>query len=351
MPDLTYPNVQSLISAQKKRHITESRAFLAWVLENIYRLDGADADDCVCDGSDDKGIDGIYVDDNSEVIEVFQSKLYQNNNRTLGDSALRDFAGAIVQLDTPERILEVKDSTKNIELRGRIEELDVAGLVAKGYEVHGTFVTNASVDPNGQDFLDRNKNISLCSKAEIDRLYVSAERDRAGTGTIEFELGKYGYISFTNPNGNKVAIAPVPATQLVDLPGIDNGAIFEPNLRQSLGRTKVNREILNSVRDKGEHGQFLLYHNGIVMVCEGLEEHHDARKISLSNVFVVNGCQSLSTLYSKKSEVSDDLCVIAKIVDVGRDSELVDKITHRSNNQNVIKPRDFKSNHPIQTRL
>ena len=83
MLDLTYPAVQTLFTAQKRRHPTESRAFLSWVLENVYRLDETDSDDTVCDGSDDKGIDGIYLYEANQSIEVFQSKLFQNNSRTI----------------------------------------------------------------------------------------------------------------------------------------------------------------------------------------------------------------------------------------------------------------------------
>jgi hypothetical protein len=49
---------------------TEARAFLAWFLEHYYRLEETDAQDAVCDGPDDKGVDGIYVNTNLERIEI-----------------------------------------------------------------------------------------------------------------------------------------------------------------------------------------------------------------------------------------------------------------------------------------
>ncbi|MCH9019135.1 MAG: AIPR family protein [Proteobacteria bacterium] len=351
MPDLTYPSIQALIARQMKRHTTESRAFLAWVLENIYRLEDAEADDCVCDGPDDKGVDGLYANMTSETVEIFQSKLYQKTTRTVGDAALRDFAGTLTQFKDPESIIKLRDSTRNHELRGRIDELKLANIVAQGYEVKGVFVTNVEIDSNGREFLTRAEDIITLSKAEIESLYVPAERTRPETGTFQFDVSRYDFITYTNPQGVSVAIAPISATQLIELPGIDSGALFEPNLRQSLGRTKVNKEIVQSIDDVSEHGQFLLYHNGITMVCESLTEDKQNGKLVADNLYVVNGCQSLSSLFARKSEITDDLFVLVKIVVVGEDSELLDKITYRSNNQNVIKPRDFKSNHPIQTRL
>src|SRR5690554_999241 len=116
MIDLTYPAIQALIASQKRRHTTDSRAFLAWVLESIYRLDETDADDTVCDGPDDKGIDGIYVYESNQSIEVFQSKLFQNNSRTVGDSALREFVGSLSQFRTKADVDALVASTQNKEL-------------------------------------------------------------------------------------------------------------------------------------------------------------------------------------------------------------------------------------------
>ena len=351
MPDLTYPNIQDLIAPQKKRHTTESRAFLAWVLENIYRLEDTEADDCVCDGTDDKGVDGIYANATSETIEIFQSKLRQNTGRTVGNAALRDFAGTLTQFRNQESIIKLRDSTNNHELRGRIDELKLADLVGESYDIKGVFVTNAEIDSNGREFLSRTPEITVLSNTEINSRYVPAERTRPETGEFQFDVSRYDFITYTNPQGITVVIAPISATQLVNLPGIDSGAVFEPNLRQSLGGTKVNKEIAQSIDDTSEHGQFLLFHNGITMVCETLTVDKANGRLIADNVYVVNGCQSLSSLYDRKSKVTDDLCIVVKIVMVGRDSELLNKITHRSNNQNLLKPKDFKSNHPIQTRL
>ena len=41
----------------------DSSAFLIWFLGNFFRLETQDAIDNVCDQTNDKGIDGIYVDD------------------------------------------------------------------------------------------------------------------------------------------------------------------------------------------------------------------------------------------------------------------------------------------------
>lgn len=258
MPDITFPNILELISRQQKRHNTESRAFLAWLLENIYRLDETEADDCICDGPDDKGVDGIYVNSSSETIEIFQSKLFQNDTRSVGEVLLREFAGTLTQFKDRDSIESLINSTTNVELRGRLTELNIPSLIRIGYEVKGIFVTNTTIHASGISFLDQQQDIEFIGKTEIDDLYVPAERSRPITGDYEFDLSRYSYIHFVNPERTEVVIAPIPAPQLANLSGISSGELFEPNLRQSLGKTKVNKDILESVKDTDEHAQFLL---------------------------------------------------------------------------------------------
>jgi hypothetical protein len=48
---------------------TDSRALLYWFLFNVYRLDEIESRDSVCDQRNDKGIDGVWVDEDSQPIQ------------------------------------------------------------------------------------------------------------------------------------------------------------------------------------------------------------------------------------------------------------------------------------------
>jgi hypothetical protein len=58
----------------------------------------------VCDSSNDKGVDGIYVDQNNEEIHFFQSKLKQKDNSTIGDVDLKNLSGSVAQFSSKEKI-------------------------------------------------------------------------------------------------------------------------------------------------------------------------------------------------------------------------------------------------------
>ena len=99
-PNFDYPDVREIIKPCLNQKRTESHSFLVWYLQHFYRLDETESHDTVCDGRDDKGIDGIYVDENLECIVVFQAKLVENPNKTLGDTQLKEFVGTLSQFNT-----------------------------------------------------------------------------------------------------------------------------------------------------------------------------------------------------------------------------------------------------------
>lgn len=77
----------------------------------------------------------------------------------------------------------------------------------------------------------------------------------------------------------------------------------------------------------------------------------DDDTLSISDYNVVNGCQSLSTLYTNRGKISSELRLITKIIKITPSHELSAKITRHSNNQNSISARDLQSNSATQRRL
>ena len=133
------------------------------------------------------------------------------------------------------------------------------------------------------------------------------------------------------------------------LGGIEDQTLFSQNVRKSLGNTKVNKDITKSVSEKSRHNRFPLFHNGITMIAESISNQDGA--ITVSNYVVVNGAQSLSTLYKNEKLLSKDLRINVRAIELSGKPELAREITHNSNNQNAIRARDLKANNNIQMRL
>lgn len=346
--DVSYGKLIDRIAPYKVQKRTESAAFLTWFLINYYRMDELDAIDCICDQNNDKGVDGIYVNEDAETIDIFQSKLSQKENSSVGDTLLKEFTGTLSQFDSPAAVAKLAESAKGTRLANLIKWLDLEKKVAE-YRVRGVLVVNLDLDQNGVQFLEHGAPIRFFGRSELQNTYVSDEKESIQSGKATFDIFGLSVTDYKVDNNTTAVVAAVSATDLVKLNGIEDQSLFASNVRASLGNTKVNRDIGFSIRNAALHKSFLLFHNGITVLARTV--NHDDKKIEVEDYYVVNGCQSLNALYRNRKHISSDLRVLTKFIQVEAGSKLADTITNYSNTQNGIKPRDFKSNHPIQTRL
>src|SRR5439155_16056867 len=107
----------------------------------------------------------------------------------------------------------------------------------------------------------------------------------------------------TKLGGAQTIITVLPLRECLKLPGIIDGRLFRKNVRQSLGATnKVNRALRTTIN--GERVRdFFFYHNGITALCDSMKLSDDKTQLAVRGLSVVNGCQSVSTIYSASERV------------------------------------------------
>ena len=228
--------------------------------------------------------------------------------------------------------------------------MDITSRIADGYEVRGIFVTNATPDKSAQTYLGTQKNLVIYDGVRLQNEFVSPNKTEPIS--VEFSFDVSGQPALPLPIGSKMKmiLAPVLASELVSMSGIANGELFAWNVRQYLGKkTTVNKSVAESIKNKDEHKFFPAFHNGVTILCRQLKTTAD--KIKISGYAVVNGCQSITSLFEQKEHVTSDLRILTKIIEVEPDSDLAKKITDHTNNQNGITARDLQSNSLVQTRL
>lgn len=346
--DFNYANLAGVVlQAHTCDGRTESAAFLAWFLENILRLNDVEAADAICDGPSDRGIDAVYVDhDNNEII-FLQAKIRQNDGRTVGDQPIRDFAGSIVQFSTPEQVAAAIVDMPRSELSKLMERMKVEDRLSEGYAIRGWFITNSIVDENGVRAAEATA-IAIYDRTAIAGRYVEIDAPDVVEGTAEFDVSDNGFLEFAAGDKAKLFLITAKAADFLKLKGIADGSLFAQNVRLSLGNTKVNKDIVKTLSDQAKHLFFPMYHNGITIICRNVEA---CDTLKVTDYVVVNGAQSLSVLNRHRGKVSDDLRLVAKIIEIEGDEEFAREITLASNNQNAIKPRDQRSTNILQTRL
>jgi len=327
----------------------DSSAFLIWFLENFFRLEKQDSIDSVCDQKNDKGIDGIFVDDEEEIIYLFQSKFSPNNNQQQGDNDLRNFIGTREWFVDFESVNNLLASTACKELKSLIGRNKINNKTH--YELITIFVTNKKFNQHALEYIENVKNIEAYDANSLFQKYSYFADDENIFPPIDLYLLNSSRIVYQLPDGTNARLYAISAKELIKLNGIQDRTLFYKNVRYGVGNTRVNKAIRETIQTKNEHKNFLLYHNGITIICEELDEYLDQKKITISRYAVINGCQSMLTFFENKNELSDSIFITVKIIKSNLTSHLVDNITYYANNQNAISLKDLRSNTSVQKTL
>lgn len=331
---------------------TESTALLAWFIESVMREDPEDVEEAICDGGGDRGIDGMVYDPDANELFVLQSKHRKKRETTQGEADLKHFLGVGAYFETSEGVENLLQSKPNAELVALIERLDLIKVFEEAEPtVRLLFVTNAERDASAVDYLKtiagRQPRMELWDGPRLAEVQQRTKRPELLPGG--YDLTTDDVIVADLSSDAKMALALVPATELVRLPGIENLTIFDLNVRLGLGNTKINRELRATIEAQDEHKAFPAYHNGLNLLTEDLRRTADG--LALDGIAVVNGCQSLMSLYKERAKISPDLRVVVKVIELDRSQDLADRITYRSNNQNPVNMRDQRANDRIQRDL
>ena len=136
---------------------------------------------------------------------------------------------------------------------------------------------------------------------------------------------------------------------------IDLNVLFD-NVRGYLGETQYNEKIITTLKQEPE--KFFLFNNGLTITAEDINvksiNMDDDYKICLKNYQIVNGGQTLRSVYAFK-ENNNNLIknlvkgfVLIRFFETKTEESLVNKVSEYTNSQNAISGRDLKSVDKLQ---
>ncbi|HEL2377647.1 TPA: AIPR family protein [Streptococcus suis] len=138
---------------------------------------------------------------------------------------------------------------------------------------------------------------------------------------------------------------------------LDIGLLYD-NVRGYLGNTKFNKNILKSI--DSDPNRFFMFNNGITMTtnkvsAQKINGNHKL-KCSLDGFQVVNGGQTLRTIYKYKDENFDEEKlsnseILVRIFQTENDKTLTNNIAEYTNSQNAISAVDLKSISNVQIKI
>ena len=318
--------------------------FIAWYLRNIHNLDTYEAKDCITDGAGDKQIDAVYIDHQTCTIYIIQGKFYDKD--IVDAEPLREVLSCWIQIQDLAHLQE----GANHKLQMKISEISAA--LDDDYEICFELITTSSLSESAKNDLELfqrqmadNENISA-SLVVVDNDMLKFKYDEAMNRNrpyinYEFRLEAGKFMELTI-DGTKAVIVALPLKECVKIPGIKDGSLFRKNVRQSLGaNNKVNKGIARTI--KNSPGDFFFLHNGITAICSQITIHGEA--LSVKELNVVNGCQSLNTIYScsEAAKSANNAYIMFRFYEI-TDAERADNISISTNSQSAVKARDLRSN-------
>lgn len=317
--------------------------FVAWYLRNIHNLDPVEAKDCITDGAGDKQIDAVYIDDQDSIIYIIQGKYY---NSKIDGEPLREILSAWQQI----KDLKQLQNNANDKLKSKINGIQLA--LEDDYSICFELITTGELTQSANDDLQSfqkaiseddniNANLILVDKNILSFKYDEALNKNRPYINYDFKLENDKYMEL-NLDGVRAIIAAIPLKECIKIPGIQDGSLFRKNVRQSLGNNnKINKGIAHTL--KNNIGDFFLLHNGITAICSGLTISNGI--LSVKELNIVNGCQSLNTIFSCSESVrqSDNGYIMFRFYEISS-TEKADAISVYTNSQSAVKARDLRSN-------
>lgn len=333
-------------SYYQETYANDGQRFVAWYLRNIHGLDIIEAKDCITDGANDKQIDAVYINNQDSTIYIIQGKFL--SSEYVDAEPVREVLSSWMLIQDLNQLQE----QANQQLKVKINE--ISNALEDGYNICFELVTTAKLSEQAQaDSEQFSKKLSDNDDLNADFIVVDAEilkfkYDEALNKinnyinfSFELEDGKYIALEI---NGTRAVLAAIPLKDCVNIPGIKDGRLFRKNVRQSLGNSnKVNKGIAKTI--KKESGDFFFYHNGITAICSKIEIVN--RLVTIKDLNIVNGCQSLSTIFNCGEAAKKSYgYILFKFYEM-TNSDKADKIANFTNSQSAVKARDLRSNDQI----
>ena len=343
-------------SYYQQNYANDGQRFIAWYLRRILLLDPVQAKDAITDGADDKQIDAVIVDDEESRVLIVQGKFISTDQ--VDGEPLREVLSSWVRLQD----LSSLQKDCNERLKQKLEAVRKA--LDDDYRVEFELLTTGSLTSAAQDDLKVFQEKLEDTDAFSSSLHLVnteilesrlAEAEALELPAVEHTLNIDATKTMVTSLGHTQTIVTIlPLRECLKMPGITDGRLFRKNVRQSLGgNNKVNRSLRATIN--GERvNDFFFYHNGITAICDSAVFDAEAGKLTVKGLSVVNGCQSLSTIYSASERVrateAKDACILLRIYEIP-DRPFADRISVNTNSQSAVKPRDLRSNDKVMVGL
>lgn len=328
--------------------------------------------------NNDLGIDAVDIDEENKIIRLFNFKFRENfqikSGLSQNDALISmKFVNAIMTGNSEGLDYKTKffvdeifkkmnsDEIWNLELcmasnennRFSTEDPAISNLI----DFYGLRVRTFILDDFSNFITNRPKPLQstlLLSRNSV-LTYEEEELSSSKSYLLKLSIGDLIRITSTD-EGIREKYNFENISELKDL-RLDFSVLFD-NVRGYLGETRFNKNIFNTL--ESDPTKFFMYNNGITMTAKDIEVEpvngNLKWKVTLKGFQVVNGGQTLRTIYDFKNELYDENSlakaqILVRVFKTGTNDSLTNKIAEYTNSQNAISSIDLKSLDPLQMKI
>lgn len=362
-----YPNIANIKKPEW--------AFNFWVLDKLFSEDEQLIEEKIVD-YDDKGIDCYVWHEDLHDLYLIQNKFYAEGTNLTMNYVMNDFltrAIGALEKGTYTRSKELQDIYNKYSQEDDFHiyfHLYVTNNSAKTKNITDAiakFNQQYSVKKMEAKFFSLNDiQETYFSEPIVDKKSFKFSVNTINKGTI-LSINNDAY-KLTQALDAKYVLTPILTVfKMVAAAQKEKYPLFDENIREFLGATGgVNKKIKDTLNSPSDRANFFFYNNGITMIVNDIgaeQPGKSGRKFDVFDPQIVNGCQTVSTIYETLSALPEnslesefkDTYVMIKILKIPSNDaklkELYKNIVRYNNSQNAINEKSFIANTDVFKRL
>jgi hypothetical protein len=356
---------QAFFINEKAKEKRRSNAFQFLCLSVFSDIDYDDIKDSdIIDGDDEVGIDIVNIDEEENIVTIFNCKSGKGRKAGYLESDLIKLKRGLEYIFKEKST--IYGNLKNFRLRKRIEDIRSIKESINEINIHYCVFNGEKINEKIErerilivqefqkiisfEYPNAKLNLSIENSGSIYKNKLS-RTESLKHKIIELEYyDKDKKLKPENTTGNNEVgyVLTVEGEVIAKLVHENGEKLFEKNVRGWFKYKRSNAEIYDTCKnDKASLFWFL--NNGITMVGDLAFPDSDRSVIKVKNLQIVNGQQTARILHSAflNGELKKGVRVLCKIYTGGGDN-FVNDIAKATNNQISIGNRDLVSNDPRQ---
>lgn len=324
-----------------------SQAFGHFILKMLFGLTDEEALNCCTDGSDDNGIDAIYIESDKKV-HFFQFKFpskANNINKGVSDEEVLKLCNGVQSFVSTDEIFN-KVSWNDLlkDKRQEFLEADICDLKLWIVRYSNQDLSNSSdvIINNYMDKYYRETGNSIEFEKILAMECMNLYESRAKNIWPDFVLPYSKTLTPFTDEKASISSAYVSLKSIYDTFYSIQDTVFEGNVRFLSPNSKINDGIRETILTSPEN--FHLLNNGITIVCKGCSDINAKSYFNVKCGSIINGAQTvgtiINTLFSLTEEQRkqyDKSFVFVKIISFSNDNSLINDMVYTLNTQNQMK--------------